>query len=152
MKKYSQKYCCPLFLHDTNENKATALWFQLFSHLFFMFYFQCLLKFRGKMIWYFIHLHHQFLSSAQCGGVSRSPGFLRLNLRPRFKLSQLRLRLTVTNVGRLSLRSQNTKLVRRLVVSFKFHVWSQSRARQSTLVELWLWLIMQFILGVGENV
>lgn len=67
-----------------------------------------------------------------------------LNSRPRLPLSQLRLRLTVTNVGRLSLGSQSAKGARRLVVSFKFHVWPQSRARPSTSVELWLRLMTRF--------
>lgn len=66
------------------------------------------------------------------------------NSRPRLPLSQLRLRLTVTNVGRLSLGSQSAKRARRWVVSFKFHVWPQSRARPSTLVELWLRLTTRF--------
>lgn len=109
-------------------------------------WFLCLVKFRRKEaaeVQIFDILLACIISlRAQMSRVRRVfPG---LNSRPRLPLSQLRLRLTVTNVGRLSLGSQSAKRARRWVVSFKFHVWPQSRARPSTLVELWLRLTTRF--------
>lgn len=78
-------------------------------------WFLCLVKFRRKEAAE-VQIFDSLLACIISLRAQMSQGrrvFPGLNSRPRLPLSQLRLRLTVTNVGRLSLGSQSAKRARR---------------------------------------